>query len=683
MSELEAAKAACIAQICAIFEDLPYFDALIRPKVNQIINDVTGHHDIDRKTAKVLIERYFDEIAFENLGEDGEALLNQIKIVACSCYVLLLTYNPEVACHYWADTDYLVNCYPQFRQQDAEELNLLLRFRNIVRTALHIVPGHKNKKFLLDIGGRLEGRAKYSEYITGSGQKETVKRRLIIFYTEANLQCKERDDLQKAIFRKPSLGKEKSSGGKRKRIELNLTPHQLEVLAQFPSDPVADIIAREQHSHPELFGNVLEGCEERVVNVIMVMKKAFSEMPHFDELVFLPLRRLIEQQYNLSDDGKCSNGTLENVNEEAVLRACHSLDLFTTKEQKRVLDKMRHVMTACKILLLSETVDAQGYLSTTLDGLLHYYPEFSAIEDLNELYYLLRFRNMMSLGLLVVPGKPKIYLLRVIERLEGSDISYITGKGQTEATDRRVLIYEREGGDAARKTTTISEPRAARLRPSSGVRYTEMENNDDGNDDQQFFVALPSSYHYASTAELEEDEQRMKRARLEMPKFERLETFTVPNDHAAHTNHDWDRNVFSRESSAGWSQILENALLQHYNGKHESSSSNTNASAVGVEGMTAATAFDTANFTSNATHPQQHHVVGSIEKDYAFNPMILRFQPLFNVRNGQLPEGVAEQDTLMMDSMEVFNMPFTETIFGMFTETMQRQPSSSVTRDEA
>ena len=54
---------------------------------------------------------------------------------------------------------------------------------------------------------------------------------------------------------------------------------------------------------------------------------------------------------------------------------------------------------------------------------------------------------MMSIAILVLPPKSKkAHLLDLVTRIvEGNEVRYITGSGETAATRRRVMIYELEG----------------------------------------------------------------------------------------------------------------------------------------------------------------------------------------------------------------------------------------------
>ena len=82
--------------------------------------------------------------------------------------------------------DELLRRYPDFVEvKERQELQYLLAFRNIIRIALLVIPPLSNKQLLLNIGGRLEGSG--NEYITGTGQKICVTRRVIIYEQEGSV----------------------------------------------------------------------------------------------------------------------------------------------------------------------------------------------------------------------------------------------------------------------------------------------------------------------------------------------------------------------------------------------------------------------------------------------------------------------------------------------------------------
>jgi hypothetical protein len=89
-------------------------------------------------------------------------------------------------CFTGVSIDQLCAHYPDLRSlRDPQELHHLLAFRNIIRIALLIIPPQGNKQLLLNIGGRLEGAG--NEYITGTGQKICVTRRVAIYEQEGHV----------------------------------------------------------------------------------------------------------------------------------------------------------------------------------------------------------------------------------------------------------------------------------------------------------------------------------------------------------------------------------------------------------------------------------------------------------------------------------------------------------------
>jgi hypothetical protein len=94
-----------------------------------------------------------------------------------------------------------------------------------------------------------------------------------------------------------------------------------------------------------------------------------------------------------------------------------------------------------------------------VNTLITYYPDFAKLHDSDELQLLLNFRNMLRMTIELIPARlNKQLILKIAARLEGSHNEYITGGGQKPAVQRRVQIYEKEGG-------INSEPRPGRKRP--------------------------------------------------------------------------------------------------------------------------------------------------------------------------------------------------------------------------
>jgi hypothetical protein len=98
--------------------------------------------------------------------------------------------------------------YPEFRDENIEELCLLLKFRNMLKIALQVIPGENHKNCLLRIAARLEGSCK--EYITGGGSKPAVRRRELVFSRESGINPVKRPEGSR---KKPQRNVDGSSGG--------------------------------------------------------------------------------------------------------------------------------------------------------------------------------------------------------------------------------------------------------------------------------------------------------------------------------------------------------------------------------------------------------------------------------------------------------------------------------------
>jgi hypothetical protein len=72
--------------------------------------------------------------------------------------------------------------------------------------------------------------------------------------------------------------------------------------------------------------------------------------------------------------------------------------------------------------------------------------ELDMHKDKKELEYLLRFFNYCRVAMPIIPAASnKHLLLKVLERLEGSNNHYVTGGGSKPSTNRRMRLIEEEG----------------------------------------------------------------------------------------------------------------------------------------------------------------------------------------------------------------------------------------------
>lgn len=181
---------------------------------------------------------------------------------------------------------------------------------------------------------------------------------------------------------------------------------------------------------------------EKQEEVFVFMKKAFSDFPYFDSLIAQPIRKLIQDANSIEIDRNFVKVIAERYLD---------VNAFLAKDQKQLLDSLKIILTATAIHLYSfSEASREVPLFTTFEELSSAYPDL--MEDVDpdvdeqEVKYLLLYRNYMMLALRLVPAKGnKLFLLRIMERLEGSNEQYITGTGQKRTVTRRVSIYQREG----------------------------------------------------------------------------------------------------------------------------------------------------------------------------------------------------------------------------------------------
>ena len=170
------------------FGDFLEFDCLVADKLKQALKD-SNEFEINMKTTKKLAERYYDVGAFKT--PEHKALFAHVSIIFKAAIVLVLSHHESHQKLLWSSTEELLAEYPEFNEEcDKEELQYLLRFRNMLRLTLLIIPAALNKEKLLKIAGRLEGSQ--NVYITGGGQKKEVCRRVQIYEREGGVGVRKR-----------------------------------------------------------------------------------------------------------------------------------------------------------------------------------------------------------------------------------------------------------------------------------------------------------------------------------------------------------------------------------------------------------------------------------------------------------------------------------------------------------
>jgi hypothetical protein len=170
---------------------------------------------------------------------------------------------------------------------------------------------------------------------------------------------------------------------------------------------------------------------------------SFSSLKRYSQefsLIVEALPQAIEHYYRIIDRAdnvtKCKLRTALDAPKLLGLE----VHILHREDERRLIFEAAFVMTLFLMPL------SRKYLWNSVDTLLDRYPPFTKVEEVEQVT-LLKYRNMMSIAILVLPPKSKkAHLLDLVTRIvEGNEVRYITGSGETAATRRRVAIYEKEG----------------------------------------------------------------------------------------------------------------------------------------------------------------------------------------------------------------------------------------------
>lgn len=213
--------------------------------------------------------------------------------------------------------------------------------------------------------------------------------------------------------------------------------------------------------------------EQQQTEIYNKIKKLYSDFFYFDSALGDGVKRLI------------FDSTHVQINTQFVLSLNQNyipnMESYQSKDQLELLEKMKIILMTTTVYLFSLAPSSSVFLFSSTEELLKEYPQWNEQlnlekeEDRKELNWLLQFRNFMKLALLLVPARNnKIFLLRVVERLEGSNIEYITGTGQRPAVTRRATdIFHHESGLQMVKKTSTKRSRAAKEFEENSVEVKE------------------------------------------------------------------------------------------------------------------------------------------------------------------------------------------------------------------
>lgn len=177
--------------------------------------------------------------------------------------------------------------------------------------------------------------------------------------------------------------------------------------------------------------------------IFLTIKNAFQDFALFEKLVSSQLRKLIIDSNQVEIDVKTTRKLAERYFDESK---------FQTDQQKLIWQQIQIILRTTYVLILSYSQEIRDqYFWPNTEILLQNYSQFQG-QSSEELEILLKFRNYMSIALLIVPARlNKQLLLKIVSRLEGTGNEYITGGGQKPCVTRRVDIYEKEGSVVRKK----------------------------------------------------------------------------------------------------------------------------------------------------------------------------------------------------------------------------------------
>jgi hypothetical protein len=139
-------KAESLQFIRECFQDLPFYDEIVSPKVEEILISLTTFDFIDKRFTQALIDQYFVKDAFDKFEGQGKNIYSHIKIIMGCLAVYVLSHCPDYQNELFTQNNQLLEKYPIFQKENEGEQKLLLNFRNFMKIAIKIISPQKNKK---------------------------------------------------------------------------------------------------------------------------------------------------------------------------------------------------------------------------------------------------------------------------------------------------------------------------------------------------------------------------------------------------------------------------------------------------------------------------------------------------------------------------------------------------------
>lgn len=185
-------------------------------------------------------------------------------------------------------------------------------------------------------------------------------------------------------------------------------------------------------------------------DIFSFLKNTFSDVSFFDELVADKLKVMLsEKNRSILYSYKVANKIGARYFQRNLFK---SPDPKTHKALREQWETIQLILKTGIILLVSkdkealqdiELLESQKELFSLHSFLAD---ELSPTKDQEELSYLLKFANYLRIAITVIPASSnKHLLLKLLERLEGSGIHYVTGGAMKPTCRRRLKLIELEG----------------------------------------------------------------------------------------------------------------------------------------------------------------------------------------------------------------------------------------------
>jgi hypothetical protein len=176
-----------IEHIEALYPD--HFTALFRQYLRAIIiNYLSYQGDINMASLKELMKSYPDIINFKSSMISGKEFLFLVEVFVKAAVVYYLSLREIKIFEMIHTPEELMEDYPSFSAAvlSADELQYLIRYCNMMKLAVEVIPAKGNKRLMMTICSLLEGSGKV--YTTGSTQSSSTSRRVLIYEQESGLQ---------------------------------------------------------------------------------------------------------------------------------------------------------------------------------------------------------------------------------------------------------------------------------------------------------------------------------------------------------------------------------------------------------------------------------------------------------------------------------------------------------------